>query len=118
MACYRYYYGRVLRKKKRRGYFVQDGTKAQSANYSINVLSEASDDRLISHTLWPARSPGLNPCDFYLWGNLKNKVHSSNPHTMDDLMYNICETIISIEVSELKIISNNFLKRLEVCFKA
>jgi hypothetical protein len=89
--------------KKRHGYFMQDGTKAHSANYSMNVLNEVSEDSLIGQRLWPARSPGLNPCDFYLWGNLKNNMHSSNPHTSDELTH-ICDTITSIKVSELKLI--------------
>jgi hypothetical protein len=60
---------------------MQDGTKTHSANYPINVLSI---DSLRGQRLWPASSPGLNPCNFYLWGNLKN-VHSSNPHTFEEL---------------------------------
>jgi hypothetical protein len=55
--------------KKRYGYFMQDSAIAHIANYSINVLNEVSEDRLISHKLWPARSPNLNPCALYLWGN-------------------------------------------------
>jgi hypothetical protein len=53
------------------------------------------EDRLISHRLWPARSPDLNACDFYLWRNLKDKMHSNNPHTLDELKQNIHETIAS-----------------------
>jgi inhibitor of nuclear factor kappa-B kinase subunit alpha len=68
--------------------------------------------------LWPARSPDLNPCDFYLWGNLKDKVYSNNPHTLVELTQSIRETISSIEVSELKLVSNNILKRLEACLRA
>lgn len=26
------------------------------------------------HHLWPPRSPDLTPCDFYLWGYIKEKV--------------------------------------------
>jgi inhibitor of nuclear factor kappa-B kinase subunit alpha len=96
---------------------MQDGTKAHRANYSINLLNEVPDDSLIGQRLWPASSPDLNPCDFYLWGNLKNNVHSSNLHTVDEFTHNICDTITSIKASELKIMSNNFFRRLEVCFK-
>jgi hypothetical protein len=64
----------VLRKKKRHGYFMQDGATAHTATYSINVLNEVFESRLISRGLWPARPTDLNPCDFYLWGNLKDKV--------------------------------------------
>jgi hypothetical protein len=49
--------------------------------HSINVLTEAFEGRLISRKLWPAGYPGLNPCDFYLWEDLKDILYSSNPHT-------------------------------------
>jgi inhibitor of nuclear factor kappa-B kinase subunit alpha len=64
----------ALWKKKKHGYFMQDSATAHTATYSIDVLSEVFEDRLISRRLWPARSPDLNPCDFYLWGNLKDSV--------------------------------------------
>jgi hypothetical protein len=62
------------------------------------------EGKLISRRLWPKGSPDLNPCDFYLWGNLKNKVYSNNPHSLDELKH-ICETITSIDVSKLKLAS-------------
>jgi hypothetical protein len=53
--------------------------------------------------LWPAGSPDLNLCDFYLWGNEKDKVYSNNPHTLDEIKkQTIHDTITSVEVSELK----------------
>jgi hypothetical protein len=97
---------------------MQDGATAHTATYSINDLNKVFEDRLISHRLWPARSPDLNPCDFYLQGNLKTKGYSNNPHTLVELKQNIRETISSIEVSELKLVSNNIFKRLEVCLRA
>jgi hypothetical protein len=70
-----------MEEEKTYGYFMQDGATAHIATYSIHVLNEVFENRLISRGLWPARSPDLNPCDFYLWGNLKDKVYSNNPHT-------------------------------------
>jgi hypothetical protein len=34
---------------------------------------------------WPARSPELNACDFFLWGYLKSKVYEKKPRTTVDL---------------------------------
>lgn len=48
-------------------YFMQDGGTAHTASYSIHVLNEVFEDRLMSCRLWHARSPVLNPYDFYLW---------------------------------------------------
>jgi hypothetical protein len=97
---------------------MQDGATAHTVTYSINVLNKVSEDRLISRRLWPARSPDLNACDFYLWGNLKDKVYSNNTHTLVELKQSIRETISSIEVCELKLVSNNIFKRSEECLRA
>jgi hypothetical protein len=97
---------------------MQDGATANTTTYSINALNEVFEGRLISRGLWPARSPDSNPCDFYLRGNLKGKVYSNNPHTLVERKQSINETISSIEVSELKLVSNNILKRLEACLRA
>jgi hypothetical protein len=58
---------RILQKWKRHGYFMQDNTVAH--NYAINVLNKIFEKGLVSHKLWFAASPDLNPCSFYLWGN-------------------------------------------------
>jgi inhibitor of nuclear factor kappa-B kinase subunit alpha len=108
----------ITEEEKTYGYFMQDGATAHTATYCINVLNEVFANRLISRGLWPARSPDLNPCDFYLWGNLKDKVYSNNPHTLVELKQSIRDTISSIEVSELKLVSNNIFKRLEACLRA
>jgi hypothetical protein len=64
---------------------MEDGATALTANYAINVLTEAKmfEDKTISHRLWPKRYPDLNPCDICLWENLKNKMYSNNPHALD-----------------------------------
>jgi inhibitor of nuclear factor kappa-B kinase subunit alpha len=108
----------ITEEEKTYGYFMQDGATAHIATYSIHVLNKVFEDRLISRGLWPARSPDLNPCDFYLWESLKDKVYSSNPHTLDELKQSIHETITSVKVNELKLVSNNLFKRLELCLRA
>jgi hypothetical protein len=76
------YFLRALRKKKTHGYFIQVGATAHIANYSICVLKEMFEDRMKVFRLWPA---DLNLSDFFLWGNIKNKVYSNNLHTADKL---------------------------------
>mgnify|MGYP005986643663 CR=1 FL=1 len=36
---------------------------------------------------WPPRSPNLNPCDFYLWGWMKQLVYGNQqcPESMEEL---------------------------------
>ena len=34
---------------------------------------------------WPPRSPDLTPCDYFLWGYLKDKVYRTPPQDINDL---------------------------------
>jgi hypothetical protein len=45
-------------------------------------------DRIISRGFWAARSPDLTGYDFYLWGNFKDKLYRTNPHTEEELKEN------------------------------
>lgn len=38
---------------------------------------------------WPPYSPDLNPCDFYLWGYLKDRVYRRSPRTIPELKVEI-----------------------------
>jgi hypothetical protein len=49
-------------------HFQQDSTTEHTANNSMRVLQEVSNDRIISTELWPKTPPVLNICNFYLWG--------------------------------------------------
>jgi hypothetical protein len=55
---------------------------------------------MVSEGLWPACSPDLMPCDFYLWGSLKDKVYKRNLHTLHELEENIWEEISRISPAE------------------
>jgi hypothetical protein len=46
------------------------------------------------------------------------KAKYSNPHTLNQIVYRICETVTSFEVSELKLVLYSLFKRLEVCLRA
>jgi hypothetical protein len=52
------------------------------------ALSIVFGDRIISSDTFPARSPDLNPCDFFFCDCLKGKVYNSNPRT-EELKENI-----------------------------
>jgi hypothetical protein len=57
--------------EKQTVWFQQDGATAHTARSAMRVLNEMFPARVISrrgNTDWPARSPGLNACDFLLWG--------------------------------------------------
>ena len=52
-------------------FFMQDGARPHSLNAARQFLSLKFETRTIGdrlNTPWPARSPDLTPCDFFLWG--------------------------------------------------
>ena len=44
---------------------------------------------------WPAKSPDLTPCDFSLWGWVKEEVYQAKPRTMEQLEDRIRNVIIN-----------------------
>ena len=62
-------------------------------------------------TKWPPRSPDLNPCDFYLWGQMKQRVYIPKPSNIDELRNNIEREFKSFKKNDLKDIFDNLKKR-------
>jgi hypothetical protein len=76
-------------------------------------VSLGTDDRLISHKLWPAKYSDLIPCDLNCGRGGGNKKVHSNSLKLNELLNNIYETTASTEVSELKLRSKNFPRDLK-----
>jgi hypothetical protein len=74
---------------------------------SMQALSGVFGGRIISSDIWPAHSPDLNPCDFFFWGCLKDKVHNSNPG-MEELKENIHRDIAVTPAEQLQRVKQNF----------
>jgi len=45
---------------------------------------------------WPARSPDLTPCDFFLWGWAKEEVYRAKSHTLEQLKGRIRKVITNV----------------------
>jgi len=79
--------------------FQQDGAIAHATRASMNVLREMFPQHIISRggdVPWPALSPDLSACDFFLWGYLKSRVFISKPRTIAELKQSIKEEIAAI----------------------
>jgi len=63
-------------------------------------LQEAFGHRVMAlgfDTEWPPRSPDLTPCDFYLWGHLKNQVYKTPPASLQILQERIENALMEIK---------------------
>ena len=66
-------------------WFQQGGTTAHTAQRTMRYLRELFPRHIISHRgdiPWPAQSPDLAPCNFFLWGSLKGEIYKHRPHNI------------------------------------
>jgi hypothetical protein len=66
---------------------------------------------------WPARSPDLAACDFFLWGHLKAEVCKHRPRTTDELKAAIQHEIAAIPPEMTRRVMRNFRVRLQMCIE-
>jgi hypothetical protein len=49
---------------------------------------------------WPAHSPDFTPCDFFLWGVIKDNVYKKKARNLLQLQKNICEAFDELKERE------------------
>ena len=69
----------------KKNYFQQDGSPPHRKKEVQTWLKLEFGDRFIKSAQWPPRSPGLNPCDFSLWGTLKHKAYNPRLANIEEL---------------------------------
>ena len=62
---------------------------------------------------WPPFSPDINPCDYFLWGFLKDQVYKQQFETIDDLKTEIQNKISIIKPTVLESVVSSFENRLD-----
>ena len=82
-------------------WWAQDGAPAHRLMQVRDRLNEVfGNNRVVGlgHDVeWPPRSPDLTPCDFFLWGYLKDKVFSTPPQNIDELRQKIIEEFNALQ---------------------
>ena len=69
-------------------WFQHDGSTAHTARTSMTALCRMFPERLVfdfGDVNWPAHSPDLSACDYFLWGLLRLKVYTNRPTTIENL---------------------------------
>jgi hypothetical protein len=51
----------------------------------MDALDEVFGERVVNRGLRPPRSPDINPCDFCLWGTMKENMYVTNPCLVEEL---------------------------------
>lgn len=104
--------------------FQQDGAPPHYLNHVRHFLNNElphrwigrgsdDDNRLLP---WPPRSPDLTPCDFFLWGYIKDRVFvPPMPRDLQDLRQRITTAFATIDRDMLKRVWEEFDFRLDIC---
>lgn len=102
-------------------WFMQDGATAHRTRDVFELVDEHFHGRVIGLDYesrygcgieWPPYSPDLNPCDFWLWGYLKDKVFKTNPETLDELKRTIISVVNAIDPETFGRVIRGFESRL------
>ena len=99
-------------------WFQQDGTTPHTAVETRKLLSEKSEDRLISlkaFHIWAPHSPDLSPLDFFLWGYAKDNVYKNKPTSISELKQEITTFMRAISADTCKAVIQNFAVRVREC---
>ena len=66
--------------------------------------------------VWPPRSPEATPCDFFLWGYVKDQVYVPPlPASIPELTVRIRTAIETITADMLQTVWKEFDYRVDVC---
>lgn len=102
------------------GYFQQDGAPPHYSLAVRNYLDDTFGRRWIGRAgplAWPARSPDLTPCDFWLWGMVKERVYATRPIDINDLKERITTVVRSIPKEMCERAMASMVKRLHKCIE-
>ena len=68
---------------------------------------------------WPPRSPDLTPCDFSMWGIIKQRVYSVNPQTLAALREQIVVEFDSLNANKelCRSICHSVIQRFYACIQ-
>lgn len=103
-------------------WYQHDGCPAHYARSVRAYLDEEYPGRWIGRSgtiSWPARSPDLNPLDFFYWGAVKEKVYQKPIEDLAELRARIAEAGEFVNNGRFaRLITRSFLKRCRACIAA
>lgn len=99
--------------------FMQDGAPPHWALPVRNWLTTAFPERWMGRDSpnlpWPANSPDLTPCDFFLWGYLKDRVYRTQPTDLNELRARIQQEFATLPQAVVNSSIDSYSQRLRRC---
>ena len=113
----------VIPRLKQRRYhnllFQQDGAPAHYATRVRYILNSELPGRWIGRggsIQWPPRSPDLSINDFWLWGDIRNRLYSPpRPRTLPDLRSRLENFLQNVPLEMIERSYQSFIKRCDLC---
>lgn len=104
-------------------WFMHDGAPPHFALQARAILNQRFPNKWIGHgaaTSWPARSPDLNPLDFYFCGHLKDIVYSRPIANVEILRQRVQEGFQQIQQTPgiWERVRQSMMRCLEACVRA
>lgn len=104
-------------------WFMHDGAPAHFSRNVRDHLDIIYPNRWIGRNgpiAWPARTPDLNSCDFFLWGHMKSVVYRTPVINAADLQQRIMTVADSIrnDVEILASVRGSLMRRARACIRA
>ncbi|CAK9798623.1 hypothetical protein ANTPLA_LOCUS1702 [Anthophora plagiata] len=99
-------------------WYQHDGCRADYARVARETLDSSFPNRWIGRggtVSWSARTPDLNPLDFFLWGLLKETVCMNVPTTVEDMHQRIIIACANITSNVLYRVQHSFRAHLQQC---
>jgi hypothetical protein len=98
---------------------IHDGAPPHFSRNVQGILNRMYPDRWIGRggpRHWPARSPDLNPVDFFLWGYVKN-VYNRPIRNEEDLRNRLQKAFATITPEMVRASKLNLLRRAQLCLE-
>ncbi|GBN85871.1 hypothetical protein AVEN_38515-1 [Araneus ventricosus] len=86
--------------------------------FGTRVIAYQYPNSYIGEFHRPHISPDLNPCDFFLWGHMKDLVYKKKPTDFISLKGSITDSFASIKRKTLELVTDNFVTRLRYCINS
>jgi len=102
-------------------FFQQDEATSHTARDTMAAVRNLFPNHVISSygdITWPAKSPDLSACDFFLWEYLRYQVFKApTHHTVQELKNRNHQEVKRIPVEMLKKVMGKVRKRLTECLE-
>lgn len=106
--------------QRRQMFFQHDGAPPHTALQARRVLDASYPDRCIGRggpVNWSARSPDLNPLDFFLWGTVKQYLYRERINSREELEERIIEAFATVTPEMLRNAQQSLIQRARLCIQ-